>query len=140
MQSGKELARTSKPGGYPKMWYFQFRGRARLRSRSVRNAPNACPFCGHGQVVCPGCRWTMDQCPKCEGFPYQTPVRARELGNKLPKGTLIWEATPEGRQGILQGEHWDGSDFIQISACYGSEVGPYDGDKHFITKRAWTGC
>jgi hypothetical protein len=135
-QDGDELGRTSKPGAYPKLSYFQFRGRARLRSFSVRNAPNACPFCGHGRIVCPGCRWKMIECPKCEGFPYETPTRARNLGEKLPKGTLIVEDTPESRQGILQGEHWDGSDFVQIGQGAGEEFGPYDGDKHIITKRA----
>lgn len=135
-QMGEELGRTSKPGSYPKLWYFQFRGRARLRSWSVRNAANACPFCGHGRVVCPGCRWRMNGCPKCEGEAFVTPTRARKLGTKLAKGTLILEDSPDTRLGILDGEYWDGSDFIQISAGYGSEFGPYDGDKHIITKRA----
>lgn len=134
--SGKELARTSRPGPYPRLWYFQFRGRAGLRSRSVRNAPNACPFCGHGRIICPGCRWRMIYCPKCEGFPYETPTQACNLGKRLPKGTLIWEDTPEARRGILQGEDWDGSDFVQIGVGCGPEFGLHEDDKHIITKRA----
>jgi hypothetical protein len=135
-QDGDELGRTSKPGPYPKLWYFQFRGRGRLRSFSVRNAPNVCPFCGHGRLICPGCQWMVSRCPKCEGSPWATPqmvLLAAKEGKKVPKGTLIWEGVS---QGILQGEHWDGSDFIQIGQGAGDEFGPYDGDKHIITKRA----
>ena len=136
-QDGEELGRTRKPQGYPKLWDFQFRGRAHLRSLSVRNAPNACPFCGYGRLICPGCQWMVSRCPKCEALPWATPqmVRLREKeGKQLPQGTLIWEGV---QQSILQGEHWDGSDFIQIGqGGEGADYEPYDGDKHIITKRA----
>ncbi len=135
-QDGDELGRSGKPQAYPKMWDFQFRGRARLRSESVRNAPNACPFCGYGRLVCPGCQWKVIDCPKCEGFPWVTPQQVRlaaKEGKSIPKGTLIGEGV---QQGIMQGEHWDGSDFIQIGQGWEEgEYQPYDGDKHIITKR-----
>ena len=137
-QDGDELGRSTKPQGYPKLWDFQFRGRARLRSWSVRNAPNACPFCGHGRLVCPGCQWMVIDCPKCEGFPWVTPQQVRlaeKEGKKIAQRTLIRESV---QQHILQGEHWDGSDFIQIAQGVSDydAYGPYHGDKHIITKRA----
>ena len=134
LQSGTELGRTTRPGRYPKLWYFQFRGRGRLRSRSVRNAPNACPFCGFGRVICRGCRWSIPECPQCHRVPTMTQARAARLGKEVPDGTLIWEDKPEYRRGILEGEHWDGTDFLQISCGWGE--GPFTDDRHIVTSRA----
>jgi len=69
--------------------------------------PNACRFCGWGPVVCEACGFIASYCPNCDedllvsGEEHQGPADRRFKQMPLP---------PEGL--ILDGQSWDGSDFI----------------------------
>jgi len=133
-QDSTVLGTTRKPNEFPEMWYFQFRGQARLRSKSFRNTKNECPHCGHGIIYCPGCRYRTPECEKCGQIASQTQTAAMRPDVKMRRGPLIEEDDKELRRGILEGEDWDGSDFIQIGC--GWPHGPFADDRHIITKRA----
>jgi len=135
-QEGEEHGRTSDPGKYPKYWYLQFRGEHRLRTMSVRNAKNSCPHCGYGVIYCPGCQRQQSECPQCKKIPWQSMSLYLNPQRKARRGPLVKEAWPNpvAPRGILEGEHWDGSDFIQIA--YGWGHGPIVSDRYILTKRA----
>lgn len=81
----------------------------------VKDAANACPFCGQGPLVCPQCAFIMRQCFKC-GEETCVPVALRKPDDQkrlgLSKSFLM---------DICQFDltKWDGRDFVN---CGGEQV------------------
>lgn len=103
----------------PDLVRLRFTGSECLRPCTiVPPAPNACPFCGWGPVVCPVCRDVTHQCIRCQ---QQIVVPEDDLAGPQDKRYGIERVPDKGL--VLDGSRWDGSDFI---------CGP---DQGFVTRR-----
>lgn len=73
------------------------------RIATIEGAPNVCPFCGFGTIVCSECGYVQDDCLKCGDFVFK-PNDSGKPGLRMLPG----RDNPE----IVEGRLWDGSDAI----------------------------
>ncbi len=95
----------------PKLRVLRFLGRGGSRPRRVVGVPDACPFCGKGPLICPGCGFEEIKCSECDNI-----TRILASVHKGP-GDKRLRMAPEPKAGeVLGGTRWDGSDFF--GSCY----------------------
>lgn len=93
---------------------FQPHGRCWFRGLTVRGKPDACPHCGHGPIVC----------LECGTWNYECEICGLEMGRFTSESSgpddkrLILSPPDERRDHILNGETWDGADFISGRAAW----------------------
>ena len=82
---------------------WMFVGTPCYRLATIQGAPNACPFCGFGPIVCNKCGHLQDYCPECGDYMFKP--------NDAGIPGLHMEREDES-QSIVAGQFWDGSDAI----------------------------
>ncbi|WP_298869328.1 hypothetical protein [uncultured Gimesia sp.] len=109
----------------PQLFALQYQGTKCLRPFRVQGAKNACPFCGHGPLICQECGFPHFSCPECN-HSATTPKDE----HKGPADKTLILSPPEQREIlVLDGSRWDGSDFVYVSG--NSEL-----DTNVVSKRA----
>jgi len=108
-----------------KLFILQSLGQCCQRPLKVVGAPNACPHCGREPILCAHCGHPEIECAKCGKRAWT--IRKEHQG---AKDVRLVASPPEERfPKILEGRHWDGSDFIHAPRLFG-QIGC------FVTKRA----
>ena len=94
----------------PELWLVQPRGHQVGRRWIVRGKPNHCPGGeDHGPVACPGCGQIILNCLTCGRDTSAIPSYHQGEGDDR----LVLCALKDRETWVLDGSHWDGSDFCQ---------------------------
>lgn len=125
-EPGEWVVLADASGGDDAVLYdLQFRGRSCRRGKTILDAPNNCPFCGHEPLFCPSCEFSPRDCPRCNKECFAVP---RNHKGESDQRYLLTEVPDRRSRRILEASRWDGSDFI-----WGTEHPGLAG--HFVTKR-----
>ncbi len=109
----------------PPVFALQFMGKNCSRPFSIKDAKNACPFCGRKPIICEVCGFKYSACPTCHQYPW----RPLETHKGATDKSLVLSPPEQRDILVMEGSKWDGSDFVY---CEGNSLFGYN----LISKRA----